>query len=135
MARKKHSETREARRFALILAIALAVLAGLALWRHHTTRAAWFAGAGAAIGLMSVAVFPLWLVLFRQWMKLALVLSWVMTRVILSVFFFVVLTPVGLVMRALGKAPLDLRWKDGKATYWIEKTSPESTIERYEKGY
>ena len=35
----------------------------------------------------------------------ALVLSWVMTRVLLTVFYFLVMTPFGLVMRLLGKRP------------------------------
>src|SRR6185503_10451427 len=83
----------------------------------------------------SVVAFPLWMVLFRQWMKLAGVLSWVMTRVILSIFFYAVLTPVGALMRLLRKTPLDLAWKDGKDTYWIDKAEGETGIARYEKGY
>src|SRR5262245_25127131 len=135
MPRKKHSEQREARGFARILAIVRCALAGLSLWRGHTTRAAISLGAAALVALVSVAAFPLWMAFFRLWMKFALALSWVMTRVILSVFFYLVLTPVGLVMRLLGKAPLDLAWRDGKASYWIPKEPVEATIERYEKSF
>src|SRR5262245_35675187 len=135
MPRKKHSEEREARRFAVILVILLVAFAGVSLWRHHPDRAWLWLGGGAAVALVRLASFPLWMRLFRLWMKLALVLSWVMTRVILSVFFYLVLTPVGLVMRLLGKAPLDLAWRDGKASYWIPKEPVEATIERYEKSF
>jgi hypothetical protein len=36
-------------------------------------------------------------------------------------------------MRIFGKRPLDLAWKDGKATYWIDKQPGEYTVERYER--
>jgi saxitoxin biosynthesis operon SxtJ-like protein len=135
MPRKKHSEEREARRFAVILVILLAAFGGLSLWRHHPGRAWGMFGAAATVALLRAASFPLWMRVFRLWMKLALVLSWVMTRVILSVFFYLVLAPVGVVMRLLGKAPLDLAWRDGKASYWIDKAPVEATIERYEKSF
>jgi hypothetical protein len=135
MARKKHSEEREAKRFALILTILLGGLSGFSLWREHPTRAAIVLGAAAIVGLVAVVAFPLWMRFFRLWMRFALVLSWVMTRVILSVFFYVILTPVGLVMRLLGKAPLDLAWKDGRQTFWIDKEAGEDTIARYEKSF
>ena len=83
------------------------------------------------LGLVTAA----WMALFGLWMKLAEGLGWVMTRVILSVFYFTILTPVGLVMRAAGKRPLDVAWKDGKSSYWIEKESSERSTERYSKMF
>jgi hypothetical protein len=135
MPRKKHSEEKEARRFALILVVLLLALAGLALWRDHPRRAAVTAGAAGLVAVLSLAAFPVWMRFFRLWMKFALVLNWVMTRVILSVFFYLVLTPVGLVMRLVGKAPLDLDWKDGRSTYWIDKPAGETSLSRYEKSF
>jgi hypothetical protein len=55
--------------------------------------------------------------------------------VLLGLFFYLVLTPVGLAMRLLGRAPLDLAWKDGRPTYWIDKPDAEYTVERYSKQY
>ena len=40
------------------------------------------------------------------------------SKVMLSVFFLVAMTPFGLLMRALGKTPLDLKIEPGAATYW-----------------
>jgi O-antigen/teichoic acid export membrane protein len=135
MPRKKYSETREARRFSWILALILAALAGLSWWRAHPQRAALLVAASLVVALLPLVAFPVWMRVFRLWMKFALVLNWVMTRVILSVFFYAVLTPVGRIMHLLGKAPLDLAWKDGKTTYWIDKPTGEATIARYEKNY
>lgn len=135
MARKKRSETREARRFAFILAVLLVALAAFSFWREHPVRAGIVASTAAAALICAFAFFPLWLRLFRLWMKLAEVMSRVMTRILLSVFFYLVLTPIALLMRVLGKAPLDLAWKDGKPTYWIDKPEAEYTVERYSKQF
>jgi hypothetical protein len=135
MARKKRSETREARRFGVILTILLLAIAGFSFWREHPGRAIGLASAAVLVLACTLLVFPLWLRLFRLWMKLAEALSWVMTRVLLSLFFFLILTPTGLLMRLLGKAPLDLAWKDGKPTYWIDKPEVEYSTERYSKQF
>ena len=133
---RKKSETKQARFFGLFLTILLAALSAFSLYKDHPVRAAVLgAGSGSVLALTFLAR-PLWLKLFRLWMKFAEALSWVMTRVVLSVFYFIVLTPVGLVMRLLGKAPLDLAWQDGKATYWIDKSeTAEATLERYGKQF
>ncbi len=135
MARKKRSETREARKFGVILTFILLGLAVFSYWREHPGRAIAVATAAALVITCTFVAFPLWLKFFRVWMKFAEVLSWVMTRVLLSIFFYLILTPVGFVMRLLGKAPLDLAWKDGKSTYWIDKPEIESTVERYSKQF
>ena len=135
MARKKRSETREARRFGVILTFLFLAIASFSFWREHPVRAVVLASASVLVLACTFVAFPLWLRLFRLWMKLAEALSWVMTRVLLSVFFYVVLTPIALLMRLLGKAPLDLAWKDGKTTYWIDKEEVEYSTERYSKQF
>jgi len=135
MARKKRSQESQARRFGAILVVLLGVLAGLSLWRGHAGRAGILVGAAVLTGFVAAFVLPLWLRLFRLWMKLGEGLSWVMTRVILSIFFYVILTPFGLLVRLLGKELLDLEWHDGKPSYWIDRVPPETTLERYERQY
>ena len=83
----------------------------------------------------TLIAFPLWLQAFRSWMKFAEALGWVMTRVLLTVFYYLFLTPIALLMRLFGKRPLDLAWRDGRASTWIDKTAPESTIERYQRQF
>jgi hypothetical protein len=137
MTRKK-TEQEQAKEFALVLPVVLGVLAMVFWWGP------WFLPqkkslslplliAGPSVCLVAVLVPPLWLRFFRVWMKFAEGLGWVMTRVILSVFYFLILTPVGVVMRIFGRRPLDLGWKDGKATYWIDKKPGEYTVERYQR--
>ena len=61
----------------------------------------------------------------RGWSLLAAALGWVNTRILLAVVFFVVLAPTALVLRALGKDPLERRRDRGRATYWRTREPPE----------
>ena len=129
MARKKRTEANEARKFGWILPAILLVLAGLFYWRGHTTRAEVVGGVAILVVLVAQLLPGIWIRFFRGWMKFAEGLSWVMTRVILSVFFFLVITPIGLFMRLIGKRPMDLSWQDGASTYWRDKPEREATLE------
>jgi hypothetical protein len=131
----KRNETKEAKKFGVVLGIAAGLAAGWMFYKERTTIAGIAAGLSVVFLVLPFALTPLWLAFFRKWMKLAEAISWVMTRVILGVFFFLMLTPVGLLMRLLGKRPLDLKFKDGKSTNWIDKPEEKFTIERYRKQY
>jgi hypothetical protein len=66
--------------------------------------------------------------LYRQWMRFAHVLSIISTTVLLTVIYVAVIGPVGVLMRAFGKDPLERRWKkDG--TYWRVREGSEQTLE------
>ena len=135
MPRRKKSESRQSLEFAAILALIGLVFGGISWWRGHIGRAQVFAGVGVGLLVVALIARPVWISLFRLWMKLAEGMGWVMTRVLLTVFFFVFLTPFGLVMRALGKTTLDTAWRDGRTTYWIDKEPVEPSLERYAKRY
>jgi hypothetical protein len=135
MARNTISQTREARRFSLILAGILGLLAVFALWEHHPTRARTCLVSAVLAPALAHLALPLWIRFFRVWMKFAGVLGWVMTRVILTVFFYVLLTPYGLVARLFRRDPLDLDWQQRKPSYWIDKPSVAPEQERYERQY
>ena len=92
-------------------------------WKDHG-GAGWFAAA-AAIMLAIALVRPALLApLNRLWTKLALLISKVMNPVIMGILFFLVVAPIGLVMRAFGKRPLALAFDPAAKSYWIERTPP-----------
>ena len=80
----------------------------------------WWAAAGAlmlGLGLLR----PGWLrAPFRVWMGFAVVLNFIVLRVLFTLFFFLVVTPIALVLRALGKRPIDdsAFRGDGGGSYW-----------------
>lgn len=66
--------------------------------------------------LIPVALKPVYIV----WMKIAHVLGWINTRILLSLMFFLVFTPLGLLMRLTKKDPLRLAWGNKSLSYWSE---------------
>jgi uncharacterized membrane protein len=126
---------KQARRFAWALLVIGSALASFSLWRGHPTRAGIAFGVGVLFPLLAYAAPKLWLAFFARWMKFAEVLSWVSTRVILTLFFFLILTPYSFFLRLIGKAPLDVAWKDGRKTYWIDKPEMKPDLARYHRAY
>ena len=140
MAKPKKTPREGALEFGLILALVLGLM-GLAwqtgFWRfeERPERALWMLRIVPILAFVALFVRPVWQKIYDVWMKFAEALGFVMTRVILSIFYFLILTPMAWVMRLFGRKPLDLAWKDGKSSYWIEKDPGTYTIERYRKQF
>lgn len=109
----------EGRKFAFTVGLAFCALAGLSWWRGHLPVAGALGVLGAGLLLAGVVVPTRLGPLQHAWMSLAHAISKVTTPVFMGVVYFVVLTPTGLVMRALGRRPLQREPKDG--SYWIPK--------------
>jgi len=128
------SSKRELRKFGLTVGIALGIFGGLFLWRGRGYYDILFYIAGAFI-LLGL-VFPIVLKPIQKvWMTLAVILGWVMTRVILCILFYVVVTPIGLISRLFGKAFLDLKFDENAQTYWVPKKSSGTDKSGYEKQF
>lgn len=65
----------------------------------------------------------------KLWMTFAMSMGWVMTRVILSILFYLVVTPIGLLARLFGKDFLDIKFDKTATSYWIPKGSAKSSYE------
>jgi hypothetical protein len=127
-------ETKQSRKTALTVA---AVLGLLAAWNVHRSRPtvalvlAVVAGVLAAIGLL----LPALAVRFhRAWMALAAVLGYVNSRILLSIIFFLVITPLGLVRKLCGADPLGRRGAapDG---YWIGRPVARQSKQQFERTF
>ena len=63
----------------------------------------------------------------KRWFKFGLFLGKIVSPLIMGVIFFFVVTPIGLIMRMLGKDVLNLKQNKNKS-YWIEKSGPKSQM-------
>jgi hypothetical protein len=68
-------------------------------------------------------------------MVIAVILGWIMTRVILSLLFYVVITPISFFSRLFGNEFLDLKWDKSKVTYWNYRNTKQRNNEDYEKQF
>ena len=133
MKRQSFRAFRAEREFGLIVG---GVFVLLSLWWLHrgkfATAAYVLSAAGSALVLCGL-VFPRLLTVPRRfWMKLAEGMSFISSRIILAIVFFLVLTPIGLVKRAMGWDPLQRRSK-ARDTFW--QPYPERNPRHYEKMY
>jgi len=112
-------EVWELRKFGLLMTTVSAIFCGITYLRDHPTAATVFGAIGASFIVMQL-VLPLMKGTRFVWMKFAHGLGWFNSRVILTIVFFLVITPIGLVMRLIGKRPLDLAFRDGKPSAWKE---------------
>jgi hypothetical protein len=119
---KLKEEPGEWRKAAWMSALGLALLSSLLRWRRVLPMAAWFMVLCVLAGLAAAAALrPRWFRgYYRFSAKAGFGLSQILARVILASFFFIIITPLGLAMRALGKDPLRLRRPAGTESYWSE---------------
>lgn len=131
--RKLDRSPRALRRFGLIVGPVILLLGAIFLWRHR--------GAGwplISIGIVLVLAAGLAPVTLKwvhgPWMIAALALGWVMTRIILTIVFFLVVTLVGLLQRVFGKRAIEVDFRAGAASYWQARTARPAP-EDYEKQF
>jgi len=111
------------RSFGLVFAVVFLAIAILPLIFGRGLRV-WSLGAAAAFGIIALVAPTVLAPLNKLWLKLGLLLHRVVSPIVLGIMFFLVITPMGLLMRALGKDPLRLRSDRGASTYWIPREPP-----------
>ena len=63
----------------------------------------------------------------KLWFKFGILLGRMVSPIIMGIIFFLVVTPIALIMRIIGKDLLNLKFNKEKS-YWIEKTGPKSKM-------
>jgi hypothetical protein len=122
------------RKFGITMAVGLGLLGALFLWRGKGAPMVFFVL--AALFLIFGLALPVVLrPIQRGWMAFAIVLGWVMTRVILVVLFYVGITPVAIIARLARKRFLDLEFEPARASYWERREKPERGKDRYESQF
>jgi hypothetical protein len=130
----ERTRKRRERSFGLSVGAMFGLLAAYLLWRGRTTPA----GAlglvalglvGFALGAPSILRVP-----SALWWGFAHVLGWFNTRVLLSAMFFLILTPVGLILRVAGWDPLG-RWRKKDTSGWVPYPARQRDPKHYERMY
>jgi hypothetical protein len=122
------------RAFGIVFSVVFALVWLVPLLR--TGRARWWALAVGVLFLLVALTAPRLLHPFNVlWAKLAILLHRVVSPVAMAVVFYLVFTPVGILLRALGKDPLRLRSDANADSYWIPRNPPgpppESMVQQF----
>lgn len=127
------SGRKDLRNFGLVIGFFLVILGLIALWRGRFNI--YLFGIGIFFVLLGL-IFPNILKPFQKvWMAMALVLGWIMTRVILIVAFYVIFGIVGLLAKIFGKCFLELGFDSAAKTYWHKRNKTPSTKEELENQF
>jgi len=130
--RNINSGRRERQKFGITVGIILGLLGGLFFWRERDYYSYFLIL--STVFLFFGLVLPVLLKpIHKIWMTLAIFIGWFMSRFILSVLFYLVLTPIGLSMRLLGKDLLNQKFNKNAETYWIKRDKTGFDRSRYEK--
>ena len=137
------SSKSEQRKFGLLIAVALALLVFVRWLIHGWLHG--FAGLSTfSIAMLVVAAIFLVLGLllpralrpvFVLWMKFAEAVNWVMTRVLLTVAFYGMISPVRVLVQIFSEDPLKRKRLPDAPTYWEEPEDQPKEFDRYRQQF
>lgn len=137
-------DRRTLRQFGFIALVVFGLLGALVLWRRSlfgiplggatpVMAGALWAIAGLS-GLFSLAAPGLNRFLYVGLATITWPIGFVLSYLLMGIIFYLVITPVGLVFRLIGRDPLHRRFDRQARTYWVEHHEPEG-VERYFRQY
>jgi len=121
--RQQYIEGSSDRSFGFVLAGVFVVIASLPLLHGQSFR--WWSIGMAAVFALVAWVKPVLLSgLNRLWLKLGVLLGKIVSPIALGVLFYVVITPLGAMIRLTGKDSLRLKFDPEAKSYWIPREPP-----------
>ena len=117
--------------FGVILALFFGLVGTLVLWKAESMKAAiilWSIG----VGLCAIyyAIQPFRKPMYVGWMTLLFPIGWTISHLVLAIVYYLVLTPIGLVMKLIGRDAMQRKFEPQARTYWIEH-NPGGEASRY----
>ena len=128
------SEKSDLRNFGITLGLILLVISGFLFWKEKETFQI-FLAIGIILFFTAIAIQVVLKPVYWIWMIFAIILGWFMTRLILSLLFYIIFTSIGLTSRLFGKQFLELRWDKSKESYWNYKIKKKYKKSDYERQF
>lgn len=133
--KKPRNELKDLKQFGLTLGIILFVFGVIHFFKG---RAIWYIPFFliSVLSICAALVMPVSLKKpYSVFMKIAHALGWFNTRVILIAVYFFLLTPIALIIRMLGKDPLNRKIDKKEPTYWSDRMVTKAMKEQLEKQF
>lgn len=122
----------QARKSALVVAAVLFLIAAWNFYRGRTNVVIILAAIGAALVIAGLFIPAAARAFHKAWMRLAVALGHVNSRVLLTLMYYLVFTPYGLVSRLVGRDPLRRRGAGGES-FWVERKRTRQEREQFER--
>ena len=125
---------RDLRKFGLTVGCVFVAISIVLFLRHRPSHP-FFLGTGATLILFGTLWPGALKYIYIAWMALAFTLGFLMSNVILTLFFFLLVTPIGLLARLLGKDFLARKLDQQATSYWIPCAKETKTAQSYERQF
>ena len=128
------TDTTEIRKFGFIAFIFFGFLCGLGVWTKKALPVYFF-------GFLSILGFSFILAPLRMrpiygtWLRIAHFLGRVVTTAILTIAYYLVITPAALIKRLFGGRPLPMKLDKKGSSYWVARNEPAQPRERFLKRF
>jgi hypothetical protein len=122
------------RKFGLTVGTVL-LLIGIALYLFGKPSFVYIGGIGLFLILLGITLPNLLRPINKVWMTLAIILGWFMSRVILIILFYLIITPIGFFLRLFRRDPLKLKWDNSISSYWEDREKKFSEQIDYERQF
>jgi len=127
-------EKRDIRRFGVIALVFFGILCGLGVWKAKPIPIGLF-GTLAFLGLCFILLPEPMRPVHAGWLRVAHFIGRAVTVLLLTLAYYLVITPSALVKRVLGGRPLPLRPDPRASSYWVERPEPAQPKERFFKRF
>jgi hypothetical protein len=128
------TDARSLRKFGLTVGGVLAAL-GVWFWLRHKPAFPYLLVPGALLMVFGTIAPRALKAIYLGWMALAFAMGFVVSHVLLTAFFYLVITPVGWLARLRGKDFLSLKLNRPAQTYWIRRPVAAKKTADYERQY
>jgi hypothetical protein len=132
---KIRNELKDLKQFGSTLAAILFVFGAVNLMKGRVAWYAWLFGLSLT-ALLAVIINPKWIrPVYSVFVKFAHVMGWVNTRIILVAIYYLILTPISIVMRIFHADPLHLKILKDSNSYWVKKDVCKASKAGLEKQF
>jgi len=124
----------EWKKFGMTMGIILGLIGFYFLWKKNNLYE--YSFLLAAVFLITGLWIPVLLKpVYKAWMILSVVMGFMMNRIIMTVIFYLLITPIGFMASLTGKKFLDMNIDKNKKSYWIKKENVLKEKADYEKQF
>lgn len=128
---KKHFSDRELLWFGPLFALFMGIVGAILRHRFSLTTVAFALWCAAGIVIVVYYLLPsIRTPTYRAWLYAVFPIGWVISHVLLGAIYYILLTPIGLVMRIVGYDPMTRHFAPTENTYWIDR-EPDVDQQRY----
>ncbi len=125
---KWNPSRKELRVFAVLQVVFFAVIATVVYNKSGlTTLPTAIVSVSAVVGVIGFFVQPFMRAIYVVWMLAVWPIGLVVSHVVLAVVFYLVLTPIGIIMKLCGRDPMERKFDENASTYWIPRQQETGT--------